>query len=150
MGRRGPAPLPMATKAARGTLQRCRVNVEEPQLSAPTSLDPPRDLKSDGRAYWLAHVQELVAKGVLRDVDLMMFESCCRAWSMKRQLERQLAKLGISAAIATGINGALLKWTDKHKQLAAEVGLSPSSRSKVRAVERKAPGTVEKFLRRVK
>lgn len=150
MGRRGPKPLPTAIKAARGTLQKCRTNPDEPQLAAPSSQDPPKDLKGAGRRYWLDNVGELVEKGVLRDVDLAVFESCCRAWSMKMNLERQVARVGLAGAIATGLLGALHKWTALHKQLGAEVGLSPSSRSGVKAIEKKQPGKLEQFLRVVK
>lgn len=150
MGRRGPKPLPTAIKDARGTLQKCRMNPDEPQLAAPRSVQPPRDLTGAGLDYWKANVTELVDKGVLRDADMAIFESCCRAWSMKMALEKEVAKVGLAAAQITGLLNALQKWTGTHKQLAAEVGLSPSSRSGVKAVEKKQPGKLEQFIRRVK
>jgi phage terminase small subunit len=150
MGRRGPKPLPTAVKAARGTLQKCRTNTSEPVLSAPSEFDPPKDLKGAGRAYWVANIRELVEKGVLRDADMPTFEARCRALTQVAVLQRQVAKVGMAGAIATGLNNALLKWLTMDKQLAAECGLSPSSRSGVKAVERKKPGTVESFLRAVK
>jgi phage terminase small subunit len=150
MGRRGPKPLPTAIKDARGTLRKCRTNPDEPQLAVPRSLEPPKDLKGAGRVYWLSNVRELVDKGVLRDADMPVFESCCRAWSRKCELEVEVTRLGYAAATATGMQNALLKWTQIHKQLAAEVGLTPSARSGVKAVEKKAPGVVESFIRAVK
>lgn len=149
MGRRGTKPLPTAEKAARGTLRKCRTNPDEPQLAAPRSTDPPSDLKGRGLAHWNRHIKEQVEKGVLRDVDLATFEMWCRRLTDLEGYER-LASKNRELAIAKGYANMVIKLTAACKQLAAECGGTPSSRSGVKAVEKKEPGKLEQFLRRVK
>lgn len=149
MGRRGPKPLPTAIKAARGTLQRCRTNHEEPVLPAPSVFDPPKTLKGRGREEWVRQVKQLTDAGVLRDADMVTFEMYCRSLSDLEGYERLTSK-NRELALAKGYAGMVVKLRTQAKQLAAELGLTPSSRAGVKAVEKKQPGTVESFLRRVK
>ncbi len=150
MGRRGPKPLPTAIKAARGTLQKCRTNPDEPELAPPSSLTPPPDLKGKGRVEWLRLVKDLTEKGVLRDADMTTFEGYCRTLTLLEMIEKQIRRVGLAGALATGLLGNRIKLQTQTKQLAAELGLTPSSRSGVKAVEKKAPGKLEQFLRVVK
>lgn len=149
MGRRGPAPLPTAIKAARGTLQKCRTNHEEPQLAPPKVTDPPAGLRGRGLVEWKRLVEPLIDAGVLRDADMVTFELYCRTLSDLEGYER-LTSRNRELALAKGYAGMVVKLRNQAKQLAAELGLTPSSRSGVKAVEKKQPGTVERFLRRVK
>ena len=150
MGRRGTRPLPTAIKAARGTLRKCRTNSEEPQLAAPNSLEPPADLKGKGRDEWKRLIKDLTDKGVLRDADMSTFEGYCRTLTLLEMIEKQIRRVGLAGALATGLLSNRIKLQTQTKQLAAELGLTPSSRSGVKAVEKKAPGKLEQFLRVVK
>lgn len=149
MGRRGPKPLPTVIKAARGTLQKCRTNPDEPVLPPPSVLDPPASLKGRGREEWVRLVKVLTDAGVLRDADMVTFEMYCRCLTDLDGYERLTSK-NRELALAKGYAGMVVKLRTQAKQLAAELGLTPSSRSGVKAVEKKQPGTVEQFLRRVK
>ena len=149
MGRRGTKPLPTAIKMARGTLRKCRTNPDEPQLAAPRSLEPPTGLRGRGLAHWNRQIGEQVEAGVLRDVDLVTFELWCRRLTDLEGYER-LASKNRELAIAKGYANMVLKLTAACKQLAAECGGTPSSRSGVKAVEKKTPGTLSQFIRAVK
>jgi P27 family predicted phage terminase small subunit len=147
--RRGKRPLPAAVKHARGTLRKVRENPQAPVLSAPSRLDPPSDLKGRGLGTWLRLVRELVEKGVLRDSDMETFATYCRRLTLLERVER-LADQGVDLAIAKGYANLTHKLTEQVRKLAAELGLTPSSRAGVKAIEPKKPGELHQFLRPVK
>src|SRR5260221_4479192 len=127
MGRRGPRPAPSAVKRAKGETRPSRVNAAEPELEAPKNLEPPKDLVGPGRAEWIRLAQALSTRGVLTEGDLTIFEEYCRALTDLRRYERRASKTPTAVAIATGLLGAVTRLRGQLRQLAAELGLSPSS-----------------------
>jgi P27 family predicted phage terminase small subunit len=147
--KRGPRPLPQAVKASRGTLRKCRTNPNEPQLPPAHSLDPPATLKGEGLAEWHRLVPSAWSDAVLRDADVTMFRLYCETLSDLEGYQK-LARKGRDLAIISGSAGQVYKLRNQARQLAAELGLTPSSRSGVKAIEAKPPGKLEQFIRRVK
>lgn len=135
MGRRGPKPLPTVVKEQRGTLQRCRTNPDEPQLPS-LSASAPKGLAGRGLAEWRRLMASEWGKLVPRDADLTMLEIYCKLVTDEDELTRQRRKLGLELAIAKGIAGRLDKVRQQLRQYAAELGLSPSSRSGVKAIDK--------------
>lgn len=147
--KRGNRRLPDAIKATRGTLRLCRTNPAAPVL--PTSpWDPPADLKGEGLAEWQRLMPILQEAGVLTDGDRGLFERYCRVLTTLRRVEAAAQRASLEVALAKGYLGQLNKLTTQFRQLAAELGLTPSSRGGVKRAEKAQPGKLEQFMRRVK
>lgn len=99
----------------------------------------PKDLKGRAATEWRRLAPELVAKGVLTIGDRAMMLSYCQLTAEVEQCARKVQRLGLQDAIRLGYAGHLVKLRMQHRQYAAELGLSPSSRSGVKAVKRVDP-----------
>lgn len=102
----------------------------KPQLATDTNaLDattkPPSWLSKEAKAEWRRVMPELAKRHILTTADLGSLESYCVAMGRVRQLE---------ALLRTEIDLKLLRAQDKSmvtaRQLAAELGLTPVSRSR--------------------
>lgn len=134
MGRRGYQPQPTALKIERGNPGRRPLNAAEPELAAPTSKAPP-GLKGRARKEWARLADELISKGVLTVGDMHAFEEYCRLVGEVDEYERMIAKVGRADAHKLGYANYLLKLRGHLRQQAAHLGLTPSSRSGVKAVK---------------
>jgi P27 family predicted phage terminase small subunit len=139
MGRRGPAAAPTAIKALRGNPGR-RPLPAEPPIPAATNLAVPSSLQGAGRIEWRRLAPILSQTGVLAESDVVAFENYCRALSDLRRYELKAKRVGMELAIAKGYAGMVLKIRAQVSQLAAQLGLTPSSRSQVRAHSTPKPG----------
>lgn len=110
---------------------------------------PPASLseKSLARTEWLRLAPELIEKGVLTTGDLVIFEQYCRLVGDVAEYEELVRTLGRPKAHRLGYVNYLLKLRAQLKQYAAELGLTPSSRSGVRAVKPKAANPVDAFFK---
>ncbi|RZN10289.1 phage terminase small subunit P27 family [Bradyrhizobium genosp. SA-3] len=102
----------------------------KPQLAADAnaldaSTKPPSWLSKNAKAEWRRVMPELAKRRILTIADLGSLESYCVAMGRVRQLE---------ALLRTDIDLKLLRAQDKSmvtaRQLAAELGLTPVSRSR--------------------
>jgi P27 family predicted phage terminase small subunit len=146
---KGFAPAPKAVKLAKGERRPSRVNYEEPELPPPSSLAAPIGLDGAGKKEWDRQVALLSDRGVLTDSDLVAFEDYCRALSELRRFEVKARKAGPELAIAKGYQGVVIKLRAQVNQLRQQCGLTPSSRSGVKA-SRKSSGPAnpaERYLR---
>lgn len=130
MGRRGKRPPPTALTIARGNPGKRPINLDEPELPA-SETDPPADM--DGRALveWNHLASTLVNSGVLTMVDRSCFETYCRLVQDEEEYQKLVAK-GREDAHKLGYASFLLKIRAQKKQYAAELGLTPSSRTGVK------------------
>lgn len=120
--------------------------MEEPQLPEPKSHRPPAGLTGPGRSEWLRLVRVLAERGILTEADLAAFEDYCRALSHLRSYEAKAKGVGLELAIAKGYAGMVVKLRAQVSQLRAQVGLSPSSRSAVKArLKEKAESRTDQF-----
>jgi P27 family predicted phage terminase small subunit len=114
------------------------------------STDAPPGLKGSGLDIWTRLAATLVSAGILTQGDMALFERYCLILTQLKRAETLLARTGLEMAIAKGYVSQVLKLTATFRQLAAELGLTPSSRGGVKAAKRKEPGKLEQFLRAVK
>ena len=88
-------------------------------------LPPPAWLSKHGKAEWRRVMPELAKRRILTAADLGSLESYCVATGRVRELEKLLR---------AGIDPATFRMQDKAmqtaRQLAAELGLTPVSRSR--------------------
>jgi P27 family predicted phage terminase small subunit len=134
MGRRGPQPQPTALKLERGNPGHRPLNQDEPQLAAPASKVPV-GLKGRAKAEWSRLVDELISKGVLTVGDMHAFEEYCTLVGEVDSYEKLIRKVGRETAHRLGYANYLLKLRTQLRQQAAHLGLTPSSRSGVKAVK---------------
>lgn len=145
MGRRGTKPTPTALKIARGNPGKRAINHEEPDLP-PASLTPPAGLKGRGLQEWREVGPVLLAVGVLTMPDRKCFETFCRTVSDEARYEKLADSVKPEEALRLGYAGHLLKVRAQLKQYENELGITPSSRSGVKA-KKPADPTDERKLR---
>jgi phage terminase small subunit len=86
----------------------------------------------------------------LRAADVTMFRLYCEAIDDLDGFQKLARRGARDLAIINGAANQVYKLRNQARQLAAELGLTPSSRSGVRAIETKPVGKLAGFLRRVK
>lgn len=146
MGRK---PTPTAIRKLRGNPGKRPINEREP---APARGIPscPRWLKGEARHEWLRVTKLLDDAGVLTLVDRAAVLAYCQAWG--RWVEAEKALQEEPGPIITNPSGRLVvhplvtvaaqAWAQTLKA-AAELGITPSSRSRVSAVGDTAPTLAE-------
>lgn len=134
MGRRGPPPAPTAEKLAKGETRPSRVNHDEPDLpKVKAGTKPPSGLFGAGLAEWKRLFPMLTAAGVMKDTDLLALEDYCRVITELRRYEGSAKNAGPELAIAKGFQGMVVKLRTQANQLRQQLGLTPSSRSAIKA-----------------
>lgn len=144
MGRRGPPAQPTVLKIERGNPGKRALNHDEPELTRASSTKPPASLKGRARKEWVQLADELIEKGVLTVADLTAFETYCQLVGECDTYERLIRRVGRTDAHKLGYAGFLLKLRAQQKQYAAELGLTPSSRSGVKAVKKPDPADAKR------
>lgn len=160
MGARGPKPMPdnvrMLTGAAPRRAAADLADGVHPLVEAP---EPPQDLTPAARDEWQRIVPELLALGLLSQIDRAALALYVRSWGRLQVVERDLAaEQARLVAAGASESGALVHVTPTGfsrpavlarlaADLAAEVdrylaafGMSPSARSRVTASRNAAQG----------
>ena len=143
---RGRPPKPTALKALAGTLRPHRANAAEPRPKVGTPR-PPTDLAEHARAQWDYYAPILAGCKVLTLADREALACFCVAAGRRAQAEMELAKTGPVVkspsgypiqnpwlAIANKAMEQMLKWGQ-------ELGLSPSSRTRIKTQPAAQPAT---------
>src|SRR5688572_16632889 len=95
MGKRGTHKTPDAIKIARGTLRsRDGDPALRPKSSPAVLMEPPEILGELGRRVWETTGPQLVAAGVLTEMDRIPFERYCRAHDEVVRLDAILKEQG--------------------------------------------------------
>jgi P27 family predicted phage terminase small subunit len=148
MGSRGPKSAPTAIKLAKGERRPSRVNHSEPDLPAVSSLPTPRGLTGAGKREWKRIAAILRDAGILRETDTVVLENYCRSLTNLRDFETKAVEFGPEKAIATGIQGVVIKLRAQVNALGRELGLTPSSRSSIHVPKAAAPTGGDPKLKR--
>lgn len=127
----GRPPTPTGLKILQGTFRKDRANPDEPQ---PPDLDvaAPPGLTGAAKNKWTALVSQLSALGVLKQTDRDALEAYCMLWVRWKKLERESKRNPL-------LVGDMVKVFVQVKGLMAELGLSPSSRSRIHVTPPKKP-----------
>jgi P27 family predicted phage terminase small subunit len=141
VGRRGPPAKPKALKKLEGTYRKDRdaggASFEPP----PGVPEPPRWLDKEARAEWARVVPQLAELGVLTGLDGGALERYVVAHSnwVKAQADVQRYGTVLKSQFGPQKNPAVKIAQDERaaaRLLAAELGLSPSARTRVKAPEK--------------
>jgi len=146
MGLRGPAPEPTRIKKQKGNPGKRPLSEREPQLGPAIPPVPP-GLVLDEIAVqqWDELSQILMAMRVLTEADGMVLAGLCQTYSRWVQASQQLEQSGLIFRTKSGyvqqnpLLGVVNTCIDQINRLSRELGLSPSSRTRVHAVEGPQP-----------
>lgn len=148
---RGRKPKPTRMKELEGNPGKRALNKKEPKpdLAIP---DCPAHLKGEARKEWNRIVKELHALGILTNVDRAALVVYCTAWADYVKACNKLEKEGY--VIISDKGGmyqnpwvALQKRSmDQIMRFAAEFGMTPSSRSRVRVEKEDPAEELERLL----
>lgn len=142
----GRKPQPTALKLLRG-IPASNHDEPMPEVAIP---DCPDHLDDAARAEWDRLVPELASLGMLTRIDRAALAAYCQAWSRWEHAERQVQEMGLIVKSPNGYpcqNPYLSianKAVSQVKTFAAELGLTPSSRSKVKVKPRPTSGEPRK------
>lgn len=124
--KRGPKPKPTALKILEGA-QKCRINFDEPQY-APGSIEPPDWLAGLALDHWRELAPVLGAGRVLSAADRTALALLCVLYQRWRTDPDDR------------------KATDQYVRLCLEFGMTPASRSRIKAPPEKPKDDLGEFL----
>lgn len=138
MTTRGRKPKPTATRRVEGNPGRRPLNKQEPKLpaGAPTC---PAHLDGEAKREWKRVVKLLSAAGIITRVDRAVLTAYCRAWSLYVEADCNVQKYGLMLVSEKKVpyqSPYLNTMTAALKDVrsyAAELGMTPSARSRVQA-----------------
>jgi P27 family predicted phage terminase small subunit len=128
--------LPTEIKRIKGTLQQCRINLNEPK---PTGIltEPPAYMSEGAKAAWM-YALKYAPPNLLTSIDMSVLEVWACAASLYRQAQEELQATGlIMKAPKSGVPiiSPYLSIANKQAQVmmraAVEMGFTPASRSRV-------------------
>lgn len=146
---------PTAIKVLRGNPGKRPLNVKE---AKPLDKIPPcpSHLNAEGKREWKRIVKKLRDCGLFTYVDKAMLATYCQAWGRWVEAEKEVNKHG---AIVKTVNGNLIqnpylsvanRAMKQLQTLAREFGMSPSSRSNIKAdVPDKQPSLAEQLFQSI-
>jgi P27 family predicted phage terminase small subunit len=136
----GRRPKPTAIKEMEGNPGKRALNKSEPKPGRLTRAPVcPQFLKGLARAQWNKMAPQLARLGVLTNIDLDALARYCALYKRWREAEAEVARLGVIIKTTNGnlVQNPYLNVANRSNEqlnsLAAEFGLTPSSRSKVHA-----------------
>jgi len=148
---RGRKIIPTAVNSLRGNPGKRRPNHEEPkpEVEAP---DVPKFLSKTAKIYWAILSKELLKLRILAKVDVGVFAARCSALANLNKAEKGLKK-GFVIKTKYGLKkspwiGIAEKARDQIVKTSAELGLSASSRSRIKVTPKKPEDRFAEFLKR--
>ena len=150
---RGRKPQPTATKKLRGNPGKRPLNQDEPQPKAPAKLpDPPAHLGGSGKREWRRIGKELLAAGLYTVVDRSALAAYCAVYENWVDAHQRVVDDGLLTKTKAGntVQNPYLSIANKQLELMnrflTEFGMTPSSRSRVKAEKPEADDPFEAFL----
>ena len=146
---RGPKPKPTAVKKQNGNPGRRPLITNEPE-AVPGLPECPAHLDAEARAEWYRIGPQLVKEKRMADVYRAVFAAYCQAWARWVEAEKMIQQHGV--VISSPKSGYLMQspfLQVSNKAMAqmmtalTELGLSPSSQSRVTEV--REPATVSRL-----
>jgi len=152
MATRGRKPKPTNVKLIQGTARVSRLNPKEPKPQ-PVRLEPPAFLNAYAKEEWNRVVDQLYNLGITSHLDLAVLAAYCQSFGRWREAEESLARFAAKDKATHGIMmktqagnaiqnplvGAANKAHSDVVRYAADLGMTPSARSRVSGAEKKDP-----------
>lgn len=134
----GRKPQPSALRVLRGNPGKRALNADEPKYEA-TTLECPSGLPAAAGAEWQRVMGQLTASGQVTNVDRGVLEGYCLKYAQWRALEAEAARHPFVVKSPSGypmpnpVLGMANKVFALMLKAASELGITPSSRSRVHA-----------------
>lgn len=158
--RRGTKPIPTHLKLIAGNRGKRRLNDAEPKPAPLLSPEPPPELNADARIEWDRVFRQLVSSGIVSVVDRGTLAAYCQAYGRWLQAERAFADMARRDPVMVGLMiktkqgnviqnplvGTANKAMSDMVRYAAELGMTPSARSRVRASHDQYEDPAEQFF----
>ena len=131
----GRKPLPTVIKKLKGTLQKCRTQVNEPQPQGDL-VEPPEYMADGAKQAW-RYAIESSPEHLLRRLDMSVLEVWACAADLYRKAQIGINKTGLIMKASTGVpmQTPYLAIANKQAQImtkaAVEMGFTPASRSRI-------------------
>ncbi|MGP6090072.1 phage terminase small subunit P27 family [Antarctobacter jejuensis] len=143
---RGRKPKPSGLKLVTGTERADRANPDEPRPQSDCP-EPPDHLKAEARAEWDRVCGQLCALGILSQIDRAALAAYCQAYGRWVQAESAVDQMAHRDAVTHGLMirtqggnaiqnplvGTANKAMADMMRYAAEFGMTPSARTRIRA-----------------
>jgi P27 family predicted phage terminase small subunit len=148
---RGRKPLPSNVVRLRGNPGKRKLNDAEPRPAARTPPCPPC-LGEEARKEWQRLSKELAALGLLTGLDRNLLAAYCQAHAMWTEAVASIARYGTMVKSPNGYPmqspyvAVANKQVDIMVRIAAELGMTPSSRTRIRVGDRAPEDPFETFL----
>lgn len=146
MPKPGQKKMPKAVAIAKGNYRPSRYEDELGMVGLQylTSVPPfPESLNEDGQGLWNSVIsQAILIEGYFAVTDIMMFEQLCYTFQLIQEAQRNIKKYGMYRATAekdikiTAFTRSYMELTKMYINLCREFGLSPSSRTGIKFMER--------------
>ena len=140
---KGRKKIPDEVKSLRGTDQPCRVAGQAPASGTTVVALPKTGLKGTAKKVFAIVATELINKNLLDVVGVDLVVAYCREMGLYHDMMRDIEREGVTVDVVTK-NGVVTQINPKRKvaegalsaakALAAEFGMTPSSRSRVAAL----------------
>lgn len=137
---KGRKPLPKSVKEAQGTLEKSRINQLEPEIKENVSREPPKGMSARAKRHWKeiieAHGVDWIAK-----CDGKVLVQFCEVCADLDECTSQIKKNGRFYVDADGVTRESVAMKTKarflplFRSLASELGLTPSSRTRVQVLD---------------
>jgi P27 family predicted phage terminase small subunit len=150
---RGRKPLPSNVVRLRGNPGKRRRNEAEPRPE-PRTPACPGALGPEAKKEWQRLAKELAALGLLTRIDRGMLAAYCQAHALWQEAVQAIERYGTMVKSPNGFPmqspyvALANKQVDIMVRLAAEFGMTPSSRTRIRTAERPPDDPFEDFLER--
>jgi P27 family predicted phage terminase small subunit len=137
---RGPKPLPTRLKVVRGTLRKDRANPREPDVQAEIPPCPP-ELSPAAKVEWERIAPELAMLGLLARIDRSALALYCESYSRWIEAISAIQQYGAVVKSPSGYPiqspyvGIANKAGEQVRLMLSEFGMTPSSRTRVQAIE---------------
>lgn len=151
---RGRKPRPTNLKILQGTARPDRLNPYEPKPE-PAVPSCPKWMPLMGKREWRRLAKELHELGILSRIDRGVMALYCEAYAQVQEAIRHIEEEGAVIETKWGLKvnpwQAVLKAArESMRRCAIEMGMTPSSRARVKANKPESESLLEKFLSRGK
>jgi P27 family predicted phage terminase small subunit len=143
--KRGPKPKPTTLKILEGA-QKCRINFDEPKVPAATDLSPPDWLDRHGRDHWEELAPVLSRARLLSEADRHALAMLCDDYStIRNSMDGTDEAASEYKRVVSSLANAD-KARDRYRRMLLEFGMTPSSRSRIKAPADGPRDDLESFL----
>jgi P27 family predicted phage terminase small subunit len=142
----GRKPLPVAVKKIKGTLQKCRLNPNEPRPHGALG-EPPEYMSEIAKEAW-TYAVENAPSGLLSSLDASVLERWANCAGLYREALSKINRSGVAGMIIKTPSGILRRsplmdvirdLAQEMKGYESEMGFTPASRSRVQLAQESKP-----------